>query len=96
MLAAISAGIQIAAGVVALADGRQVALEGTIATLAGLSAAMVAVYNQGRKVTAQADPGRMSFPPGSTASQSVHEDIPEGPAEATVDGFIQPKRGGEL
>lgn len=95
LLAAVAAGIQIADAVGDLLAGRKVVLEPTIATLAGLAAAMVAVYNQGRKVSALSDAGRMGYPPGSTTSRPV--DAPEGPRGASLDpAGLQSKAGGGL
>lgn len=96
LLAALAAGVQIAAGIRSLTSGQPVALEGTIATLAGLAAAMVAVYNQGRRVSAESESSRMLHPPGAQIDAAPDSyDRPEGPQEASS-GFIQPKSGGGL
>ena len=90
LLTAVGAGVQIAAAVMALAADRAVDLAPTIATLSALAAAMVAVYNHGRKVSS------MLHPPGAqTDAAPDSPDRPEGPQDPTC-GFIQPKSGGGL
>jgi hypothetical protein len=89
LLTAVGAGVQIVSAVMALAAGKDADLAPTIATLSALAAAMVAVYNHGRKVTAQSS---MLHPPGAqTDAAPDSPDRPEGPPDC-----IQSKRGGGL
>ena len=93
LLTAVGAGVQIVAAVMALAAGQAADLAPTIATLSALAAAMVAVYNHGRKVTAASS---MLHPPGAQADAAPDtHNRPEGPQETSC-GFIQPKSGGGL